>query len=300
MSFENEFAAWLAENVPDEEVFFQTNYKRASKDTYDAVILKSKDSSAAPALRAEAYEWMYEHKVPMEAIYLRMKQEVSAYLEMIPSPSPVITKEGILSTVVFQMTERKGHEDFLNGKYYIPWQDLAAYPVAKVMVGELEGTIVLEKELMEKLNISEEELFAAAMKNQKPQLLHLPSLIAAQTSMEIPIEDVLSIMEPIPPLYVITNPSRMEGASAVLDKELLRKAAEKIGGDFYLCPSSIHEFVLAPITVPAEYMQETVTSINSEVVAPEDKLSDTLYYYDRKLEQVKTVAISRQNDAPQL
>lgn len=44
------------------------------------------------------------------------------------------------------------------------------------------------------------------------------------------------------PLYVLTNKARLYGASCILYPNLLDSIADKLTCDFYLIPSSIHEF----------------------------------------------------------
>lgn len=217
------------------------------------------------------------------------------------------TREEILNKVRLMMVQRQGNEAFLEDRYYIPWQDLAAYAIVDIWIGKMHGTMSPEKAQLERLGISKEDLFDAAMKNQEPLLLKIEDIIAEDIiaedisrKMNISVEDVLMFMGSEPPTYVLTNSRMSEGASVVLDEALLREAGKKIKGDYYICPSSIHEMILVPTDIPASYLQEVLISINNGMVPDDEKLADTLYRYDRKLEQVETVAISRQDHPLQL
>ena len=94
---------------------------------------------------------------------------------------------------------------------------------------------------------------------------------------EMIMEDVVES-----PMYILTNESRTFGAVAMLETELLRKFAEKVGEDFLVLPSSIHEVILVPVSnLPdSEYIKEMIREINNTNVDPEEQLSNNYYYYD--------------------
>ena len=58
-------------------------------------------------------------------------------------------------------------------------------------------------------------------------------------------------------------------------------AAERIGGDFFLLPSSVHECILVPKNgFDEKELQNMVMTVNQSQVSPEDRLSDNVYSYD--------------------
>lgn len=62
------------------------------------------------------------------------------------------------------------------------------------------------------------------------------------------------------------------------------QAAEKLGGDFYILPSSIHEILLVPDNgdKAADDLRDMVREVNATQVSPEEKLTDNVYHYDSK------------------
>ena len=93
------------------------------------------------------------------------------------------------------------------------------------------------------------------------------------------------------PLHAATNTMRMNGAGVILYPGFLKKFAEKMGDDLYILPSSIHEVLLLPASydVEVEFLKEMVSQINREEVLPEERLSDSVYFYDRKTDRVEIV-----------
>lgn len=51
-----------------------------------------------------------------------------------------------------------------------------------------------------------------------------------------------------PPMYVLTNKRRLNGAVEILDAKVLRRCADVFGKDFIVIPSSIHECLLVPVS----------------------------------------------------
>ena len=86
------------------------------------------------------------------------------------------------------------------------------------------------------------------------------------------------------PMYVATNKERMNGASVLVYPDFMETAAERLRDSFYVLPSSIHEVILLPEKLghDIQELQAMVRNINADIVAPEDRLSNSVYHYDRK------------------
>ena len=91
------------------------------------------------------------------------------------------------------------------------------------------------------------------------------------------------------PVYVVSNRSKVHGATAMLFPKMLAEVGECIGSDFYIVPSSIHELIF----IPARYYQEQVelakliVNVNENELKPQDVLSDHPYYFSRENEEVR-------------
>lgn len=82
-------------------------------------------------------------------------------------------------------------------------------------------------------------------------------------------------------IYVITNKQRMNGASAVLDKQALGRLKKECGTDrFIVLPSSIHEMLLieerGKLGAISE-LSKIVCEVNEAMVEKEERLSDRAY-----------------------
>jgi len=91
-------------------------------------------------------------------------------------------------------------------------------------------------------------------------------------------------------MYVLSNKRNMYGASVILNEEFMQTVSEKLGGNYFILPSSVHECILVPTSHKehsTEDFEEMIRSVNSSEVAPQDKLSDHLFYFDSKDKSVK-------------
>lgn len=94
--------------------------------------------------------------------------------------------------------------------------------------------------------------------------------------------------------YVCLTKDMKYGAAAMLYPGFLKDVAEKIGSDFYILPSSVHEliFVRALEGCDSLELMKTVREINGDpsLMCPADFLSNSVYYYDSSKNAVCKIA----------
>ena len=153
--------------------------------------------------------------------------------------------------------------------------------------GETYSAIV-SNTLLEEYGISLEQLHQDACLNSsnispaciKPMMQMMLEITGAGSdeSFEEMLNDLDGSMDGF---YVLTNKSRMQGASVVFYPDLLAGLQAKMHKGFYILPSSVHEMLVVPETdrLQLDGLKQMVYDINRTVLAPEDLLSDTVYHY---------------------
>ncbi len=84
------------------------------------------------------------------------------------------------------------------------------------------------------------------------------------------------------PIWVATVVGDQNGASVLQYPGFLDQAAEVMGGDFYVLPSSIHEVLFVPDDGSLEIgnLEVIVHGVNETEVKPAERLSENVYHYD--------------------
>lgn len=156
--------------------------------------------------------------------------------------------------------------------------ELARYNTPRL----LEPSFVSLEELMKTLII--EDLRQEALIYKEKEHISDEGMLS-DTTLELMAEELLAqYTEGDTPLdmHVLTNHTRCNGAAVLLYPQALKMAADRLGGDFYVLPSSVHEVILLPAEpdINASALLSMVCDINANDVAPTERLSNTIYYCD--------------------
>ena len=144
------------------------------------------------------------------------------------------------------------------------------------------STVLVTNDLMDKFGITHEQLHDDAMKNAP---LIRPAEIKG---MEETLNEMQGgpALEPDPDeiLFVAGVPDQSHGAAVIAYPNFFEDAAEKLGGDYFIIPSSIHEVLLVKDTgeMNSRDLAAMIKEVNATEVAPEDVLTDHAYHYDSK------------------
>ena len=161
------------------------------------------------------------------------------------------------------------------------------------------GSITINNDLMEMYGIDMDTLHEQAMNNmdkispvkfeslQETMVGMLASDFAREEGISIEeAKDLIrgSIPNDGPDVYCVSNESRANGAVYIMREDVQQMVAEKLGGDYYVLPSSIHETLILPKREDMSFqkLQDMVQSVNSMCVSEEEVLSDGVYQYDAK------------------
>ena len=138
--------------------------------------------------------------------------------------------------------------------------------------------------LMESWGVDVDTLHDLAIQNM-PKLL--PSTFQTMSSVLASMmgEDAEELLSAMPPadeaMFILSNEQKINGAAALLDKEIMKTVIERIGKEFFVLPSSIHECIIVPATADMDVstLVSMVREVNQSQVAPDERLSDSVYVY---------------------
>ena len=199
-------------------------------------------------------------------------------------------KDRIIYRLVNFEKNKEGLADVPHGRYL----DFAIiYCVLIPVDGEgATGTIMVTNEHLAMWGIGKLELVKLADRNTprllKSELVSIENLLIRMLSGEDTVPDKSGMLPSGKEMYVLSNRSKMNGASCLLYPGLLAQIADNWGRGFYVLPSSVHETILIPDDKKMDpaLLTNMVKEVNSTHIMPTEMLSDHAYYYSRSAKQL--------------
>ena len=131
------------------------------------------------------------------------------------------------------------------------------------------GPVLISKGLVKQAGVKEADVKKTAMENS---LENEPTKIITMAEIFGVSEDMLGQPQQI----VISNNSNYCGAIKILNKEVQEELAKRLGNDYMLIPSSIHEWIAIP-NIDVKAATEMIRCVNSDEVDVNEQLSDHPY-----------------------
>lgn len=237
------------------------------------ILFKQTDSNLAPTIYLEEFyqKYLQGQQVPDLADSIcNIYQEIR--VKKTCNCQNLFDFENVKEHIVYKLIRRDANEELLKQIPYEPFLDLAVVYYIQIDNTRFgSAAIQIRNEHLRYWRVEKEEIQRLAEKNT-------PRIYPVQ------IQQIVRFM------YVATNQQCSLGAAVMRYPNLWEKVRGMIGEDFYILPSSIHEVILVPESfgMEPERMAEMVKEINQIGVAPEEVLSDSVYYSDG--EEIRIVA----------
>lgn len=267
------------------EVFFQ-KIKRNNQVRQEGMVVREKGDGISSILPVfELYGKYQESK--------SMRQAVTAALKMLEE-KPKIWEKSLPKTwaeargkIHAELVYYEWNKDALENVPYQRFLNFAVvYRMEVPMLEECEAGMRVNYHLMEMWGITKEQLHKTAMENLENETYQIRLISKVLGEL---MGTVLEMPEDTTGEYVLSNARCRYGAVGMLRKDILQGFSERIGGNFYILPSSVHELILVPEIFPicTEYLKEMVGEVNESAVVREEWLSEDVYYYDCEKHEVK-------------
>lgn len=254
------------------------------------ITLMQDDSNISPTIYLNPYYDAYENgdttlgTVIDEVIdtYERNKSNRSIDMKFF------LNYETVRSRIIFKLINTEKNRELLRDVPYIPFHDLSI--VFQCLVSEERfgnASILIHNVHLQLWKVNARELYECALENtpllQGYELADMNTVLEEMKALGGIDDEEIEDMQQEVPMYVLSNKSRINGASCILYKDILKDFAMVVDKDLYVLPSSIHEVILLPSdgTQESEQLKEMVREINQSQVEKEEVLSDSVYYYRR-------------------
>lgn len=271
-----------------------------------AVVIMENGKNSAPSIFLEPYYDEYLKGRNLNDICLDIMVINEKYKDAITFDiNDFLSYEKIKGKLYVKVINFKKNSKRLEKMPWVKFLDLALVAYVEIDgLGFGSGTVNVTDTNMKMWKINKETLFREAIKNtgrkMYPCLEKLDdmmrdilnekienSLIVDGCDMEQAME--MFNTESDSALYVLTNHTKLNGAVYIVFNDILKSVSDKLNDNFYILPSSIHELIIVPekCGVPKDELECMVREINRTEVDPKEILSDSVYYFDRKNDDIQ-------------
>lgn len=265
-------------------VYIHTAVKNNGKER-KGITVSEKGIHISPTIYLEEYFQQFQEGKPIEEIVEKILQLYEEVKCSHPCEESLLQNyEELKGKFACKLIHRGKNEKLLNDIPYVPWMDLAIVVFVLLEVSPYgTATVLVRKEHLEIWGLTEAQLFDEAKKNT-PILLPYQFCPMRKLLQEICPYAVDEGEEEEESLYVLSNKLRSFGAASMLYDGILEKVGQKLGENYYILPSSIHEVIVVPESKSPvkQDLEEMVREINETQVEEEEVLSDRVYYFSRK------------------
>ena len=194
--------------------------------------------------------------------------------------------EYIKKKLVLKMVNTEKNRELLQEIPHVNYLDLSMiFQIILTIDGcEDNATITVTNQHQKMWDVDLDELVFTAKRNTQKMF---PSTLNTLYSMLTELMNLgkdTDILDDISEMYIVTNSKKMNGATAIVYKDVLRNFANKLGRNYYILPSSINELILLPddgYLEPYE-LKNIVCGVNASEIDADEFLSDSVYYYDKE------------------
>lgn len=286
----NKFLTEVEEKLKEKmnrEIKIKTQKVRKNNNViYYGLIIQKPEQNIAPTIYLNGFYDMYLSGMDMEDVVQCImdtykKGEVKESINM----DFFCNFEEVKDRIAYRLINAERNKELLEQIPHILFMDLAICFYYAFYQEELgEGMILIHNSHMEMWGTSHKELMKLAEENTGRMLP--PSFVSMKTLLREMFEENVD-----PGLYVLTNEKKCQGAAVLLYPHVLEEAAEKLGGSFYVLPSSIHEVILFKDSghENTKGLKEMIREANDTQVATEEILSDYPYYYDAERKKLTII-----------
>ena len=270
----------------------------------EALIILENNHTISPTIYIRDYYEEYLNGVAMGDIIVNIYSIYKEYIIRNDIASEVFYDfEKIKNSIVFKLVNKKRNEKMLKDVPHFDVLDLSMVFYFLVNTENIQNaTAMIHNEHLKMWNVSRDEIYKTATENT-PRLLgysirSIDEIIkeyfdkCTAEGMNINMEqdfgrDILSGGRNDIDMYVLTNHFQMNGAACMLYEKPLKWFSQKMKADIYIIPSSVHEvLMLSADNIGKDELNFMVEQVNKQELAPTDILSDHVYMYDRKRDEI--------------
>ena len=284
-TFKQEFAEDIKEKLYErgyDDVRISFNNVEKTNQNYEAMSVVPEGSNVGVNFNIENAFANYEHTDDYAGVLASATMVIADGLDRAPAidVSALMDYENMKEKLSVEVISADANADLLANVPHDRMEDLAVvYRFVMESSEDGRASILVTNNLMDRMGVSHEQLRADALENS-PEIRPVVIMGMNEVMKEMMGPEVYEEET----MYVATVPDKNSGAGVIAYQDFMDQAAERVGGDFFVLPSSINEILLVPDNgdMTADALRDMVKDVNAKEVSPEERLSDNVYHYDSK------------------
>lgn len=312
MNYE-EFKAYVTEHIweflPEKYAEAEVSVAEVWKNNgikQDDMRIALPGQSVSPVLCLNYLFHDYTHGVDLQQLLREMAQTYISHMEEMEKCGEIFKADDLLDYahmkegIFCQLVSYDKNSERLKELPHKRVGDMAAvYRIRVVGDQDMIGSVAVNYTMLERYGMDADSLHEMALSNMEhispAKVMPLSDMLAEMITNQIMEEEGVTqdtagqaakdmLLEQKTPLFCITNENGINGAASLLLPKVQEQTAERMGGDYVILPSSIHEVLALPAGngIDVDCLTEMVKSVNASSVAPNEVLSDRVYAYDAK------------------
>lgn len=271
---------------------------------YDGLIIMRPGYNISPTIFLNAYYHRYLEGVMLDDIY---QDIINTYYAKLPSKNFdtefFLDYDKVRPRIIPKLINYDRNHELLKKLPHFRYLDLAVVFQCLVNAsGNEQASILIHNRHASHWKASTEDLYEAALANgpllQPYQMSRLSDLLNTEPypSHNENLSDRQVSEEEQPPMYVLTNQVRINGAATILYRGLLHQLSTYFDSDLVILPSSIHEVLLVPFAASPSspgadlsYYTQMVQEVNETQVVDDEILSNNAYFYSQKEDMLRLI-----------
>lgn len=271
----------IQEELPDTAVKIQ-QVNKLQGESYVGISVQPEGAAAAATFNIGPAFERYQADPSQESAILG---KIAADAKQVSAAIPVFEVTGITdyenakNHLVMQVVPVEPNAEMLENIPHKTVEDIAVvYRVELPHPEDGSATTLVTNHLLDQYGVTPEQLHADAV---AAQLANHPPILRNMSEMMAEMSGGMFDM-PESPMWVATIEGGVNGASVTQLPDFLQEAADRLGGDFFVLPSSVHEvlFIRDDGSFEREQLESMVRGVNATEVSEADFLSDSVYHYD--------------------
>ena len=277
--FVDEIKSRMEKSFGDEYCVYIHDVAKNNVSGEHSMTILRKGSNLSPAILLEPFYRSYLEGTSLDEIAEQIGKEYRSFrMEDTLNVDFIKNWNFIKKNIVCRIIGAEKNQGFLKNVPHESVLDMAVvYYYQVFMQKDRHACMLISNEHLQLWGVSGTELKTVAAANTRrllpPEFFSMKSLFADMPG-DVKVDEGND-------LYVLTNPRKLYGAYWLTQEDALKRIRSKLGEDYLILPSSVHEAIILPDHMEAESDKaaEIVACINRTEVAREEVLTNSVYSY---------------------